>query len=112
MADFDLSSLKELLGNDDEALKEILRAFLSDYSLRINDLEAGIAENNPEAVRKAAHAMRSVVGNFNLKRAYELATVMESNAKDGNNEGMAEMLAEFRKIIVDFSGWIKREYGV
>ncbi|MDD3802775.1 MAG: Hpt domain-containing protein [bacterium] len=112
MADYDLSSLMELLGNDEEALKDILRAFLSDCEKYLSPLEEGVEKENFEEIRKNAHAMRSVVGNFNLKELYDEATNLETAGKECKTDGLKDVLEKFISGIGDFRTWIKKEYEI
>ncbi|HAV92841.1 TPA: hypothetical protein DCW38_06645 [candidate division WOR-3 bacterium] len=109
---FDLSSLNELLGNDEDALKDILRAFVTDYEKYVKDLEDGVIERDFEKIKKNAHAMKSVVGNFNLKELYDYASDMERRAKENLYDGMNELFEKFKDGLIKFRDWIEETYQI
>jgi len=110
MASFDLSQLKELLGNDEEALKDILRAFATDYERYISELEISVTSKNSENIRKSAHALKSVVGTFNLTDLFEYVNKIENKAKENSLENIPELFDKFKSGILDFRSWIKKTY--
>lgn len=112
MTNYDLSALKELLGNDDSAVKDVLTAFTLDYEKYLISLENAVSKSNAEELRKNAHAMRSVVGNFNLKKLYDIATELEAMGKELNLENSQNLFNEFKSGISDFREWVKNEYNI
>ena len=112
MKEYDLSSLLEMLGNDENALKDILGAFLSDFPEQMEKLMNGIKNNDFDSIAKSAHAIKGVVGNFNLTECYELAKEIEICAKTAEIAIIGEKTDKLNDDLKNFREWIKEKYSI
>lgn len=102
-----------MIGNDEEALRDILRAFLTDYPEQMGRLKKSIEENDAAAAAKAAHALKGAIGNFNIIEAYSLAVEIEAAAKEGKEAScLLQKTKELEAEISLFCKWINDSYGV
>lgn len=102
-----------MIGNDEEALRDILRAFLSDYPEQMGRLKKSINDRSNQSAAKAAHALKGAIGNFNVTEAYTIAMEIEHAAKEGMDSSyLAEKTNELESEIESFRMWIKEKYGV
>jgi len=113
MKEYDLSSLLEMLGNDKDALKDILSAFLSDFPEQMGKLISGIKDKNYDAIAKSGHALKGVVGNFNLIESYALASEIEILAKTSEDIAIInEKTNMLNDDLKNFREWIKEKYSI
>ena len=71
-------ALLEELDGDWEFLEESIEMLVEDAPSLLDDIKAGAAEKDSEAVWQNAHALKSMVGNFFADRAFEAAYQVES----------------------------------
>ena len=79
--EFDHDSALEILGGDEVLLREILALFMEDCPRLMSEIEEAIDRSDADSLKRLAHTMRGVAGNFALKRVVESAMILEANAK-------------------------------
>ena len=107
-ASFDPEPLKTLRKMGGDALvSRLLQLFRSSSSLQIEKLQEGIIEQNAEAVRHAAHTLKSAAANVGGVKLAELARNIELAARDGSltfDKKLGETLkTEFQEVLQVFS---------
>jgi PAS domain S-box-containing protein len=76
----DFAQLRQNLDNDRELFKELLALYVADAPLQRSRLQAGMAQNDADAVRGAAHALKGMVGVFAAQRSLAAAQEVENLA--------------------------------
>lgn len=73
-SNYDLSSLKNILGNDDPALQQILKTFIKSTNSELIALDKAIKENNIREIKEIAHKMISM---FRQIKANNVVTILD-----------------------------------
>jgi signal transduction histidine kinase/DNA-binding response OmpR family regulator len=84
----DLGALREMIGTDPAVLQDMLIAFMEENRQRVADLQAAQHSGDAEAVRRAAHGVKSAALNFHAARLAELARILEDRGQAGELEGL------------------------
>ena len=71
---YSLETLKEFLGNDDEALKEVLKSFIESTNENLAHLEIAVTEENVSEINAIAHRIAPM---FNQIEAYEIGGILK-----------------------------------
>ena len=93
----DLSRLREMVGDDDDLIQDLLRSFLESSLLNLEALATAITSGDAPAARMAAHSLKGAAGNFGAETLRCAAAELEHRAQDGSLEGAGEMLAKIRQ---------------
>jgi CheY-like chemotaxis protein len=72
------------LGGDRELLKSLAAILLESLPELLSAIEGAIAQKNSEALRRAAHKLKSSIGPFSARDAYESAYRLETVGEQGN----------------------------
>src|SRR5690242_19153228 len=91
-----LDYLHQLSGNDRDFEKQILGQFVVQAPEELSQLEASIRENNFDAIRRAAHSLKSTVGYVGL--AEELHPYLECIEQDAVAENNRDLLSNFNRV--------------
>ena len=75
-----LAALADLVGDDPEAITEIVEAFLEDAPDRLAEIRTGLAGDDLELVRRAAHTLKANGLTFG---ALEFATACRGARANG-----------------------------
>ena len=104
---FDHQAAMERVDQDIQLLAELVEIFKSDYCNNIKDIEAGISSNNPTQVGKAAHAIKSALGNLGAMSCFDIALGLENMGKTKNLTNAPDKLdlltSEISKFFIAFS---------
>jgi two-component system, sensor histidine kinase and response regulator len=73
--------LRDLVGDDDEVVMELLRDFESSSSRLGRDIKAAVAERSPERVRQLAHQLKSAARSVGALVLGECCAALEQSAK-------------------------------
>jgi HPt (histidine-containing phosphotransfer) domain-containing protein len=89
-----LNQLLDSFGGDMEFLGEMLDTFFEDSPRQLETARAGLAAGDAEAVRRAAHSLKSNCANFGALVLSAKCKDLEMLAKSGSLEGGAGLLAQ------------------
>jgi CheY-like chemotaxis protein len=89
-----VTALQQLARANPSFMRDITGLFREDAVLRLHELRDSIRTANSEALARAAHSLKSSSGNIGAARMYSLCATIESNANQGNLEGLAEMVEQ------------------
>ncbi|MDP3767106.1 MAG: response regulator, partial [Dehalococcoidia bacterium] len=78
---------------------KVIQVYLTTTPQLLTTMRAGMAERDPEAVRQAAHSLKSASANLGAKGLAELCRALEGQAKAG---GCPEPGAEIEALEVEF----------
>jgi HPt (histidine-containing phosphotransfer) domain-containing protein len=87
-----VDSLRAMVGDDPEALGEVVQAFVDDSPTSVRALREGIAASDSELVRRAAHTLKGNAATFGALELADACRELEHLARDGGLDG-AEALA-------------------
>jgi len=80
----DPSALTNLVGDDPDMHREILKDFLAPASEIVAEVNQGFDENSPETVAKAAHKLKSAARSIGANTLADLCLALESAGKEGD----------------------------
>jgi len=81
---FDRERALARLGGDASLLRSLAKILIDSLPDLQAEIEAALAQSNAEAVRRAAHKLKSSVGPFSAKAAYEAAYQLEILGEQGD----------------------------
>lgn len=87
-----IRSLTELVGNDPEALVEIIDAFLDEAPQRLAELRQGIDDDDPVLAGRAAHTLKANGRTFGAERLASLCLDLETAARAHELAGAADLV--------------------
>ncbi len=85
-------ALYELLGEDREALEEIVDTFLEEAPTRLAELRRGVDQNDSALAGRAAHTLKSNGGTFGAVELVSLCRRLEVAARANDLAGSADLL--------------------
>jgi signal transduction histidine kinase/DNA-binding response OmpR family regulator/amino acid transporter/HPt (histidine-containing phosphotransfer) domain-containing protein len=99
-----LASLRELPGDDGgNLLSELVPLFITNGPMLVAAASAALEKNDPGALAKAAHSLKSSCRQFGAHRLVELCARLEAAGRSGQLEGTSQTLAaveqEFPRVI-------------
>lgn len=80
---FDKNWMLAQIGGDEGLLREVAAVFLDDWPRLREELAQALSRQDSSALRLAAHATKSAVGNFGAKDALEAAKALETACREG-----------------------------
>ncbi|MCD6273163.1 MAG: response regulator [Deltaproteobacteria bacterium] len=92
---FDKERLLEIFDNDWNFFKESVDMFQADYPGMIVAVKNAVKESNSNALRRSAHALKGILGNFQAESAVEAAYHLEEM---GTNGDFCEAENKFRQL--------------
>jgi len=78
-----LAALRELVGDDEDALREVAVAFVQDAPDRFAEIARGLAESDAALIRRAAHTLKSNALTFGALRFADTCARLEATAHQG-----------------------------
>ena len=99
---FDREELLEELDGDREFLEESLEMLDDDAPRLLEEIRAGMAQGDADAIRVGAHTIKSMVGNFCAQPAVEAALSLENLGRAGDlakcDEGLQLLESEVSRL--------------
>ena len=99
----DVAALLDGVGGDRKLLRELVRLFSADAPKLLARAHHAINRSDPDRLKKAAHALKGSVGNFDSGRAFEAVRRMETTAFDsklaGSRPAFALAKSEVQRLI-------------
>ena len=97
-----LEQLREELGGNPQILNELLETFLGETLDHLRQARQALAGSDPEAVRRAAHAIKGSCREVGANPLAELSQQLENPARDGHLDPdealLASMESEFQRV--------------
>lgn len=88
-----LRNLVDLLGDDREALAEIVDAFLEEAPVRLAELRDGLSAGDAALVGRAAHTLKANAATFGALALESHSRTLEETARGGDLAGAADEVA-------------------
>ena len=89
-APIDMDELMEIMGEDDELLKECLDDFIDDYPEALEGIKKAIDAGDPSALEGSAHALKGTLKYLAAGEAADIAFQLERMGKEENLDGVDE----------------------
>lgn len=89
-----LDNLLELIGGDRDALADLIDSFLAEGPGLMGRIEAAASDDNAEALRQAAHTMKSSAADFGAMDLSRLCHALETLGRSGSTEGAVPLAQE------------------
>jgi len=86
----DWTAALERVGGDRALLGELVRLFLQECPGWVRELRRGLEAGDAAALKRVAHNLKSCMGNFGARAAFERALRLETLGRDGNLAGADE----------------------
>ena len=84
-------------GQGDALLRRVLEAFLQDTPRQLIALRAAAAGSDTDAIRKAAHSLKSSSANVGAEALAKMFRELEQLARAEQTEGAADLLAQLER---------------
>jgi CheY-like chemotaxis protein len=81
---FDRTAALSYVDGDVGLLREMAELFLADYPQQMAKIQAAIASSDSQALMRAAHSLKGVVGTFAAKATHEAALRLEMMGENGD----------------------------
>ena len=88
MSTIDVKGLKQLSGNDEDFVNDILKLYTERTSIDLNELKDAREESNWSKVRFVIHRMRSAAVPLGLKELVVLLRKVENKLKEEEMDGV------------------------
>ena len=79
--------------NGNALLERVLQAYVKDTPTHLQTLRLAVAAADPNALRKAAHSLKSSSANVGAEALAQMCKEMEQLGRNDSTEGAADMLA-------------------
>jgi len=89
-----IAGLQQLARANPSFMRDITGLFREDALVRIHELRDSASRADAETLARAAHSLKSSSGNIGAARMYSLCATIESSARQGSLEGVAEMVEQ------------------
>ena len=89
-----LAALLEIIGGDRTALAELIGSFLDEGPDLIARIEGAARDGDAEALRRAAHTMKSSAADFGAMELSRLCHALEALGRAGRTDGAVALSQE------------------
>ena len=110
----DLKDLMERVQDDKELVLELLDIYQEDFIVKRKALGEAITANDLVKVKEIAHSMKGASGNISAKTLHATCLQLETLAKTGTTNGMADLLPTIDTMfsaIQQYAVELKKEFG-
>ncbi|OKH18289.1 Hpt domain-containing protein [[Limnothrix rosea] IAM M-220] len=83
-AEISLDDLMEIVSDDVEVLKDVLKSFLEDAPKLLQEMQNGLLSQDLETIERNAHTLKSNSRLFRAKIFAEQCQALEDNARQSN----------------------------
>jgi CheY-like chemotaxis protein/HPt (histidine-containing phosphotransfer) domain-containing protein len=91
---FDKTALLKAFDNDWDFLKEVLDMFLADYPKMLKKIHDAIQTKDAPELQRTAHALKGMLGNFQVETPTKKAYTLEKMGAEGNLEQAADIYVQ------------------
>jgi HPt (histidine-containing phosphotransfer) domain-containing protein len=111
----DLPSVLERIGGDEAFLQELIKIFLSEFDLKLSQLEKAASEDDFRSIQEIGHNIKGSAANLSLlelqKIAYALETCGRQSDKSGCLENINKLKTARQKLLeqLKYFNWWKEE---
>ncbi|MFH2219360.1 MAG: response regulator [Pseudomonadota bacterium] len=99
---FDKDKLLDIFDHDWDFFKEAVEIFLSDYPPMITTIREALKAGDVDALKRTAHALKGMVGNFHAPAVYQAASELEETFRQNDledaDQGFNALCAELARL--------------
>ncbi|MGZ5049959.1 MAG: PAS domain S-box protein [Methylobacter sp.] len=104
LAGFDFTNLKQMVGDNEDFILQMLRTLYADTQTALVDIEASLQAQNLDAARKLVHSIKGAAGNLGATKLHAGAAAMEEGLMHGKLDQAAyetfkQLLNETRTVV-------------
>jgi len=88
---FDKNALLKAFDDDWEFLREVIDIFIADYPDMLKSIKASIESDDAPGLQQTAHALKGMLGNFQVDSSAQKAYLLEKMGSDGKLEDAANI---------------------
>jgi CheY-like chemotaxis protein/HPt (histidine-containing phosphotransfer) domain-containing protein len=100
----DLASALDVVGDDRDLLHDAVGVFLAqDYPRQLEKLKEGIARQDAQAVKRAAHGLKGALDSFGSRPARDKALHLETMGREGSLDEASRVLQELEAEVGRFA---------
>jgi HPt (histidine-containing phosphotransfer) domain-containing protein len=99
LSNWNLAELLERLDNDHEFLRELLSIFREDSRVNLQKARAALQARDLPELTRAAHTMKGMLKNLSMEGAAEIASALESSAREGQCESAQACFARLEEAL-------------
>jgi PAS domain S-box-containing protein len=97
--DIDWQDLTQRLGGDQEAIREVVGAFMADRAQRLLDIEAAVQSGDAQALIRAAHTLLGAASSLSLTAVAQCAAKLQEAGLLSDLQAAAALLEPLRERI-------------
>ncbi len=87
---FDKNNALNIIGGDEEFLREIVEIFLTDALQQMSDIKEAVNSRNGDALEKSSHKLKGAVSNFGENATFKTALKLEIIGKENRTDEAEE----------------------
>lgn len=99
---FDHISAMNRIDGDMELMKELVEIFLEDHKNQLSSIEAAIEKKDAYSLDRAAHSIKSALGNLGAMKAHATALALEIAGKENQLSRAPLLYVELEEEIQSF----------
>ena len=104
-----LHALLETVGGDWDFVSELAEEFFANSPNLIHEINSGLETADANVVRRAAHSLKSTSASFGAMALSDMCKQVEAAARDGNLDGLTEIVAQIENEYKQSTELIKAE---
>ncbi|MCP4522434.1 MAG: Hpt domain-containing protein [Cytophagales bacterium] len=111
MALYDLSTITDMSGGNNDFMKEFISTFLESTPATLSELLEAWSAQDLEQVYRSAHKLKSSIDLAGVSSLYDEVRLVELTAKKGETEGLAESITKIEEVLKQVFEEIKQEFS-
>lgn len=108
---FDKDEALEIIGDDEEFLKELAEMFIDDLPEQISNIKEAIHCHDSKALEKSAHKLKGALANFGEKAAWKTALRLEMMGRENRwndiEETYGTLMREAKRLVNALREFVK-----
>ena len=92
-----LAALEEMTGGDAEFMTELIDTWIADAAGQIATIEQALAAHDADALRRAAHTLKSTSQSLGAGRLAAACAEIEALARDGRSDAVDALLPNLHR---------------
>jgi len=108
---FDTSVLLACVGRNKQLAQQLIRAYLPDSAIRMSAIRDAIAQHDPQALARAAQALRGSIRSFGAKNIAETVRKLDELGRSGRLENAESLSATLEAQLVQLDNSLRAFAG-